>query len=419
MSKIKLSFKNKKYEIDKSLLSSAISNLESAFDKLSGGVTPDTPEVLEGSGSEYYTLAPTALSFRSTAPLSEFQEVQVNGQTVDPSNYTLEEGSTIVKLSIDYLKTLDVSAYDVAVVSANKTVNGNFTVAAPTLNEHGFYYNQPYTSYIDGYGNIVLFYREDNILDFMILDNEYVESGTYTISGDTIINSVSVGDIPTTVSSNGVELECTALGATFKLGDKRCVADDDYVYVYYDHYWSGPDGYVAYCIDKTKASYGAIKTGINEYPTVAMHWEGFSFNINLEVMPEIPSTINRMPSFEGCTSLTNVVIPDSITEIGSTKFQDCIGLTSVIIPNGVTEIGSSAFNNCTSLESIIIPASITTLYSSIFCNCTSLSNIAFAGTVEQWNNINKIGNNWTLIGVSHESNTPATHVTCSDGTVAL
>ena len=65
-------------------------------------------EALGGSGSEYYTVAPSALSFRSTAPLDDFQEVQINGEIVDPSNYTLEEGSTIVKLSSDYLKTLVV-----------------------------------------------------------------------------------------------------------------------------------------------------------------------------------------------------------------------------------------------------------------------------------------------------------------------
>ena len=63
--------------------------MEGTFSGLSGGSTPDapdTPEVLEGTGAEYYTLAPTALSFRSTAPLNEFQEVKVNGETVDPSN---------------------------------------------------------------------------------------------------------------------------------------------------------------------------------------------------------------------------------------------------------------------------------------------------------------------------------------------
>jgi hypothetical protein len=101
-------------------------------------------ERLEGDGAEYYTLAPTALSFRSTAPLNEFQSVQINSVTVDPSNYTLEEGSTIVTFPIDYLKTLNRGNYEVTIASENKTVKGEFNVAAPDLNKLGFYYNQPY-----------------------------------------------------------------------------------------------------------------------------------------------------------------------------------------------------------------------------------------------------------------------------------
>ncbi|MBQ2005988.1 MAG: hypothetical protein II205_00290, partial [Bacteroidales bacterium] len=132
------------YNIDAAKLS-AEENKFAAYLSTIGGSVPDTPEQerLEGDGAEYYTLAPTALSFRSTAPLNEFQEVKVNGEVVDPSNYTLEEGSTIVTLSIDYLKTLDIGSYEVDIVSDSKTVKGGFTVAAPELNEYGFYYNQP------------------------------------------------------------------------------------------------------------------------------------------------------------------------------------------------------------------------------------------------------------------------------------
>jgi putative transposon-encoded protein len=50
-----------------------------------------------------------------------------------------------------------------------------------------------------------------------------------------------------------------------------------------------------------------------------------------------------------------VVIPESVTEIGSSAFYDCTSLESVVIPESVTEIGSSAFSDCTSLENIYIP----------------------------------------------------------------
>lgn len=57
----------------------------------------------------------------------------------------------------------------------------------------------------------------------------------------------------------------------------------------------------------------------------------------------------------------------------------------------VTGIGDNAYKDCTTLTSIIIPNSITTIGSSVFYNCTSLTEVIYCGTQEQWNGVN-IGN---------------------------
>lgn len=76
-----------------------------------------------------------------------------------------------------------------------------------------------------------------------------------------------------------------------------------------------------------------------------------------------------------------------------------------------TIIGYSAFYGCTSLTSIDIPDSVTNIGTYAFQYCTNLTEINFAGTVAQWNAIT-LGDCWNE-GVS------ATEVICSDGTVAL
>ncbi|MBE6958151.1 MAG: leucine-rich repeat domain-containing protein [Ruminococcaceae bacterium] len=89
----------------------------------------------------------------------------------------------------------------------------------------------------------------------------------------------------------------------------------------------------------------------------------------------IPASVTSIGSsaFSGCSSLTSITIPDSVTSIGNDAFRDCTSLSSVAIGNGVTSIGSSAFRNCTRLTSITIPDSVTSIADYAFYNCTSLN----------------------------------------------
>ena len=86
-------------------------------------------------------------------------------------------------------------------------------------------------------------------------------------------------------------------------------------------------------------------------------------------------------AFEGCTGLTSVTIPNSVTSIYSNAFQGCSGLTSVTIPNSVTSIGKDAFNNCTGLTSVTIPNSVTSINAGVFEGCTSLTSVTIPNSV--------------------------------------
>ena len=85
--------------------------------------------------------------------------------------------------------------------------------------------------------------------------------------------------------------------------------------------------------------------------------------------------------FEGCTSLTSITIPNSVTSIGSNAFWYCYSLASIIIPNAVTSIEDYTFSNCTLLASIIIPNSVTSIGNKVFNQCTSLTSIIIPNAV--------------------------------------
>ena len=57
-------------------------------------------------------------------------------------------------------------------------------------------------------------------------------------------------------------------------------------------------------------------------------------------------------AFEGCTSLSAVVIPDSVTSVGNVAFSRCSSLASVTLGNSVSSIGAGAFQYCTSLSAV-------------------------------------------------------------------
>ena len=85
--------------------------------------------------------------------------------------------------------------------------------------------------------------------------------------------------------------------------------------------------------------------------------------------------------FIGCRSLTSLVIPDSVTNIGDYAFWNCRSLTNIVIPNSVTSIGDNAFEYCFSLSNLIIPDGVTSIGDGAFVGCTSLSSVVIPDSV--------------------------------------
>ncbi|MCR5174700.1 MAG: leucine-rich repeat domain-containing protein, partial [Oscillospiraceae bacterium] len=63
-------------------------------------------------------------------------------------------------------------------------------------------------------------------------------------------------------------------------------------------------------------------------------------------------------AFKLCTSLADMVLPDTLNIIGESAFYGCESLTAVTIPSGLNSIGDKAFANCTALKSFSVPYSV-------------------------------------------------------------
>ena len=89
-------------------------------------------------------------------------------------------------------------------------------------------------------------------------------------------------------------------------------------------------------------------------------------------------------AFDSCSSLTSVVIPDSVIEFNSwNAFNGCTSLTTVVVGNNITTIQESCFSKCSSLINVILGNSITKIDSWAFYQCTSLKNIELPNSVAE------------------------------------
>ena len=86
-------------------------------------------------------------------------------------------------------------------------------------------------------------------------------------------------------------------------------------------------------------------------------------------------------AFSSCSSLSEIVIPSSVTSIGDFAFYSCDSLSEIVIPSSVTSIGDSALYRCDSLSEIVIPSSVTSIGDSAFSWCSSLSEIVIPSSV--------------------------------------
>ena len=101
----------------------------------------------------------------------------------------------------------------------------------------------------------------------------------------------------------------------------------------------------------------------------------------MKVMIPNGVTAIKKGAFSNCNSLIRINLPDGIKSIESWAFADCSYLFDIIIPNGVTEIGDYAFSGCSNFSKVSIPDGVTKIGDCAFKNCANLRIITIPESV--------------------------------------
>lgn len=164
--------------------------------------------------------------------------------------------------------------------------------------------------------------------------------------------------------------------------------------------------------DKSYAGSLTIANTLNGYSVIGIATNAFD-GCSLMTGVTIPQSISSIgnQAFSGCSRLTSVTflndlsafsafdvfrggggdwysklksitIGDTVTSIGANAFQNCIGLTNVIMGAGIKNIRSYAFYGCNSLSNLSIPAGVTSIGSSAFSGCNGLKSVTLLNNLD-------------------------------------
>ena len=200
-------------------------------------------------------------------------------------------------------------------------------------------------------------------------------TGTATVSANNRTDcTLKEMVIPATFDYDGVTYTVTALA-------DRSIGHQDR---------NGGNNYVEYIyVPSTVTSFGSqifrncpnLKTLKIDASISSIAGHSIAGNGNLEELDLSGMTkLTKLEGYaaQGCSKLTTVKLPNSVTTIGDKAFQDC-AVTNIVFPSCLESIGSNCFQNADFVK-VVIPKSVATISSAAFHMTSALKTIVFAGT---------------------------------------
>lgn len=126
-------------------------------------------------------------------------------------------------------------------------------------------------------------------------------------------------------------------------------------------------------------TYAFYQSGVENFnfpdvPTTLGYYSFASTPLRAIDFPESEMTLN-VGSFMDCTELTELNIPEYVSEIPQLCFSGCNKLTTVTLDENMKSMGQAAFSNCTSLESAYVRGAVTNIPEQAFSGCSSLKKL--------------------------------------------
>lgn len=139
--------------------------------------------------------------------------------------------------------------------------------------------------------------------------------------------------------------------------------------------YTSVDG-ILYSKDKTiLEKFPCGRTGTFQIPEGVTSVKGFT-NCKIGKIV-IPEGVTMVGNFSGCKNLTELQIPDSVTDAEIFSVANCTNLEKIQISNGIKELDQFSFSGCSKLKEVILPERLETIEQYAFKDCVSLTEITF------------------------------------------